>query len=147
MCVEHTYLLLFKILVMIFQTSSFDDNAEKLANKYAAEVVISASGLKCLVDQGANLERQWELPVVVKEHTIEGLYLLCHYLQAGFITSYIFPILQGCKFSDICLISDFFTQSSLKIIFKFLFSEHVFSDIMINSDLPNDSLCCFRFFH
>ena len=44
-----------------------------MAEKYRVDVVISASGLKCLMDNSAPVYQQsWELPIVVREHTVEG---------------------------------------------------------------------------
>ena len=56
---------------------SGDDTAERLAMKYKVDVVISASGLKCLLDNSAPVYPQsWELPVGVREYPGEGKYPL-----------------------------------------------------------------------
>ena len=55
---------------------SEDENAERLAIKYGAHVVISSSSLQCLIDNNGPLfQRQWEMPVIVKDHVLtEGKY-------------------------------------------------------------------------
>ncbi|XP_066301538.1 little elongation complex subunit 2-like isoform X1 [Branchiostoma lanceolatum] len=52
---------------------SEDENAEKLAAKYGAHIVLSADALCTLLDNHApHYQEQWELPVTVKESTSTG---------------------------------------------------------------------------
>ncbi|XP_019645973.1 PREDICTED: little elongation complex subunit 2-like [Branchiostoma belcheri] len=52
---------------------SEDENAQKLAAKYGAHIVLSASALCTLLDNHApHYQEQWELPVTVKESTSTG---------------------------------------------------------------------------
>ena len=42
--------------------------------KYDADIVISSAGIKCLIDNhGPHFDRQWELPVVIKEYKVQGM--------------------------------------------------------------------------
>jgi len=53
------------------QMISEDENAERLAVKYGAHIVISSSSLQCLIDNnGPHFQRQWEIPVIVKDHVV-----------------------------------------------------------------------------
>ena len=54
--------------------------------------------------------------------------------------------MQGCKFSDFILISDFFTLTHVKIIWLIPHLEQVSHDIMIDSDFQRKSLYYFRLF-
>ncbi|XP_078571480.1 little elongation complex subunit 2-like [Branchiostoma floridae x Branchiostoma japonicum] len=52
---------------------SKDENAEKLAAKYGAGIVLSADALCTLLDNHApHYQEQWELPVIVKESAATG---------------------------------------------------------------------------
>ncbi|XP_013396855.1 little elongation complex subunit 2 isoform X2 [Lingula anatina] len=54
------------------EVCSQDKNAERLAQKYGADVVLSSSVLKCLVDnQAPGYQHQWELPVTIREHSVQ----------------------------------------------------------------------------
>ncbi|XP_074659636.1 uncharacterized protein LOC141912291 isoform X2 [Tubulanus polymorphus] len=51
---------------------SDDQNAERLAIKYDAQIVVSSSTLKCLVDNHSSMKdnHNWEIPVVVKTYDV-----------------------------------------------------------------------------
>ena len=55
--------------------------------------------------------------------------------------------LQGWKFLDFSLISDFFTSTILKIVFEISSYERVSRDIMIDPDYQKRSLYYLRLFH
>ena len=58
---------------LFVQVISEDQTAERLAIKYGAHVAISASSLQCLIDNPLpQFPRQWEMPVVVKDHLGPG---------------------------------------------------------------------------
>ena len=64
-------------LIMMFyrtlQDCSRDRNTEKLAIRHSLDLVISSSGLSCLIDNHSpSYSRQWEMPIVVKEYTVNG---------------------------------------------------------------------------
>ncbi len=47
---------------------------EKLSEKYKFSVVVSSGGLRCIVDNHApDFDRQWEVPIVIKEQKISGM--------------------------------------------------------------------------
>ncbi|XP_064614667.1 little elongation complex subunit 2-like [Liolophura sinensis] len=53
------------------QACSQDWNAEVLAQKYGCQIVLSSGGLKCLLDnQSPGYQRDWQLPVIVKEYPV-----------------------------------------------------------------------------
>jgi hypothetical protein len=55
------------------QDCSSDVNAEKLAIQYGADVVLSAGGVTCIMDNhDPAYERGWEIPIVIKEYTVDG---------------------------------------------------------------------------
>ena len=56
-------------------------------------------------------------------------------------------ILQGWKFSDFSLISDFFTATIQKIIFEISSYDRVSSSNIIDPDYQKKSLYYFRLFH
>ncbi|KAK7871684.1 hypothetical protein R5R35_009048 [Gryllus longicercus] len=53
-------------------TVSADKNAEILAVKEKADIVISSSGLKCIADNiSSKFDRDWNIPIVVKQFNIK----------------------------------------------------------------------------
>ena len=55
--------------------------------------------------------------------------------------------IQGWKFSDFSLISDFFTLTIMKIIFEISSQEKLSHDFIIDPDFQKKSLYYFRLFH
>ena len=53
---------------------------------------------------------------------------------------------QGCKFSDFCLISENFTSKYLKMVFEISSLQPFLDGFMISSDFQTRSVYHFRFF-
>ncbi len=64
-------------LVCLFtKVCSKEPNISKLLEKYDAQIVSTESSLACIIDNhGPMFERQWEMPVVVKNVSFQGRFL------------------------------------------------------------------------
>lgn len=62
---------------------SADRNAEYLAHYHRANIVISTSAMKVLVDNhGPNFDKEWDIPVEVKSYAEKSKTLLLFYLKS-----------------------------------------------------------------